>query len=89
MADKRNGKEKYPHLFEATRIGNLRLKNRIIAAPTSPSCITTEGHFTYEMLAYLEERAKGGAAVVTYGEAIVHSATENPTTSSSSWIPSA
>ena len=75
MADKRNGKEKYPHLFEATRIGNLRLKNRIIAAPTSPSCITTEGHFTYEMLAYLEERAKGGAAVVTYGEAIVHSAT--------------
>ena len=53
MADKRNGKEKYPHLFEATRIGNLRLKNRIIAAPTSPSCITTEGHFTYEMLAYL------------------------------------
>lgn len=69
------GREKYPRLFEATRIGNLRLKNRIIAAPTSPSCITTEGHFSYEMLAYLEERARGGAAVVTYGEAIVHSAT--------------
>ena len=69
------GKNRYPHLFEPIRIGNLRLKNRIIAAPTSPSMITTEGHMTPEMCAYLEEKAKGGAAVVTYGEAIVHSAT--------------
>lgn len=69
------GKEKYPHLFSPIRIGNIRLKNRIIAAPTSPSMITTEGHFTPEMIAYLEEKAKGGAGVVTYGESIVHSAT--------------
>lgn len=69
------GKEKYPHLFQPIRIGNIRLKNRIIAAPTSPSMITTEGHFTPEMTAYLEEKALGGAGVVTYGEAIVHSAT--------------
>ena len=69
------GRQKYPHLFEPIRIGNIRLKNRIIAAPTSPSMMTTEGHFTPEMIAYLEEKAKGGAAVVTYGEAIVHSAT--------------
>lgn len=66
---------KYPHLFSPIRIGNIRLKNRIIAAPTSPSMITTEGHFTPEMIAYLEEKALGGAGVVTYGEAIVHSAT--------------
>lgn len=69
------GRTRYPHLFEPIRIGNLRLKNRIIAAPTSPSMITSEGHMTPEMCAYLEEKAKGGAAVVTYGEAIVHSAT--------------
>ena len=69
------GKEKYPHLFSPIRIRNIRLKNRISAAPTSPSMITTEGHFTPEMTAYLEEKAKGGAAVVTYGESIVHSAT--------------
>ena len=69
------GKKIYPHLFQPLRIGNIRLKNRIIAAPTSPSMITTEGHFTPEMIAYLEEKAKGGAAVVTYGEAIVHSPT--------------
>ena len=62
------GKKKFPHLFSPIRIGNIRLKNRIIAAPTSPSMITTEGHFTPEMIAYLEEKAKGGASVVTYGE---------------------
>ena len=43
------GKTRYPHLFEPIRIGNLRLKNRIIAAPTSPSMITAEGHMTPEM----------------------------------------
>ncbi len=68
------GKQLYPHLFSPIRIGNLRLKNRIIAAPTSPNMITTEGQFTPEMIAYLVEKAKGGAAVVTYGEAIPHSA---------------
>lgn len=67
--------KKFPHLFKPIRIGNIRLKNRIIAAPTSPSMITTEGHFTPEMIAYLEEKAKGGVSVVTYGEAIVHSTT--------------
>lgn len=51
MVNHSKGKELYPNLFSATRIGNLRLKNRIIAAPTSPSSITTQGHFTHEMLA--------------------------------------
>jgi 2,4-dienoyl-CoA reductase-like NADH-dependent reductase (Old Yellow Enzyme family)/thioredoxin reductase len=69
------GKEKYPNLFSPIRIGNIRLKNRIIGAPTSPSMVTPAGHFTPEMIAYLEEKAKGGVSVVTYGEAIVHSAT--------------
>ncbi len=69
------GKALYPHLFEPIRIGNLRLKNRIIAAPTSPSMVDRHGHFTPAMIAYLEEKARGGAAVVTYGEAIVHSPT--------------
>lgn len=67
--------EKFPHLFTPLRIGNIKLKNRIICAPTSPSMIDLNGHFTPEMIAYLEEKAKGGAAVVTYGEAIVHSET--------------
>lgn len=70
-----NNNSKFPNLFSPIRIGNIRLKNRIIAAPTSPSMITSEGHFTDEMIAYLEEKAVGGVSVVTYGEAIVHSAT--------------
>ena len=69
------GKELYPHLFSPLRMGNVRMKNRIICAPTSPSMITLDGHMTPEMIAYLEKKAMGGAAVVTYGESIVHSAT--------------
>ena len=67
--------KQYPHLFAPLRVGNIRMKNRIICAPTSPSMIDLNGHFTPEMIAYLEEKAMGGAGVVTYGEAIVHSAT--------------
>ena len=69
------GKAQYPNLLSPIRIGNIRLKNRILAAPTSPAMIDTLGHMTPAMAAYLEEKAKGGAAVVTYGEAIVHSPT--------------
>ncbi|MCR5397838.1 MAG: FAD-dependent oxidoreductase [Lachnospiraceae bacterium] len=76
MAGKKfKGKELYPHLFSPLRLGNVRMKNRIICAPTSPSMITLEGHMTPEMIAYLEKKAMGGAAVVTYGESIVHSTT--------------
>lgn len=75
MSERFPGKDLYPNLFSSIRIGNIRLKNRIIAAPTSPSMITTEGLFTPEMAAYLEEKALGGCAVVTYGEAIPHSKT--------------
>ncbi len=69
------GKKLYPHLLSPIRIGNVKFKNRIIGAPTSPSMATAEGFFTPEMIAYLEDRASGGAAMVTYGEAIPHGAT--------------
>ena len=60
MKENYSGKEKYPHLFSPLRIGNIKMKNRIICAPTSPSMIDLNGHFTPEMIAYLEEKAKGG-----------------------------
>lgn len=75
MTHKFKGKELYPHLFSPLRVGNIKMKNRIICAPTSPSMIDLNGHFTPEMIAYLEEKAQGGAGVVTYGEAIPHSST--------------
>jgi 2,4-dienoyl-CoA reductase-like NADH-dependent reductase (Old Yellow Enzyme family)/thioredoxin reductase len=66
------GKEKYPNLFSPIRVGNLRFKNRIIAAPTSPSMITPEGYLMPESAYYLGKKAAGGAALVDWGEAIVH-----------------
>ncbi|MEX1378079.1 MAG: FAD-dependent oxidoreductase [Eubacteriales bacterium] len=72
---KNEANAKFPNLFSPIRIGNIKFKNRIMASPTSPSMITEKGHFTPEIIAYLEEKAMGGVSVVTYGESIVHSAT--------------
>jgi 2,4-dienoyl-CoA reductase-like NADH-dependent reductase (Old Yellow Enzyme family)/thioredoxin reductase len=66
---------KYPHLFEPIQIGNLMMKNRIFSAPTSLNWGAVDGNLTPETIAYYELKAKGGAAVVTMGESIVHTAT--------------
>ena len=66
---------KYPHLFQPIKIGGITLKNRIISAPTSLNWQAVDGNLTPETIAYYELKAKGGAAVVTLGESIVHSAT--------------
>lgn len=66
---------KYPTLFTPFKIGKLTLRNRIIAAPTSLMWIPADGHLTPEVIAYYEAKAKGGAAIVTLGESIVHSET--------------
>lgn len=66
---------KYPNLFSPIKIGNLLLKNRIFAAPTSLNWSAVDGNLTPETIAYYELKAKGGAAVVTMGESIVHTQT--------------
>jgi len=66
---------RYPHLFQPIRLGSLTLKNRIFSAPTSLNWGAVDGNLTPETIAYYELKAKGGAAVVTMGESIVHSAT--------------
>lgn len=68
-------KLKYPHLFSPIKIGPLTFKNRVQAAPTSIAEISPECHLTRDNIAYYKLKAKGGAAVVTVGEGIVHSAT--------------
>lgn len=65
----------YPNLFKPITIGNLVLKNRIFSAPTSLNWGAADGNLTPETIAYYELKAKGGAAVVTMGESIVHTAT--------------
>jgi 2,4-dienoyl-CoA reductase-like NADH-dependent reductase (Old Yellow Enzyme family)/thioredoxin reductase len=65
----------FPNLFTPIKIGNLLLKNRIIAAPTGMMSLTPAGHLTDDNMAYYGLKAKGGAAVVTLGESIVEAAT--------------
>jgi 2,4-dienoyl-CoA reductase-like NADH-dependent reductase (Old Yellow Enzyme family)/thioredoxin reductase len=68
-------KRKFPNLFSPLKVGNLTLKNRIISAPMTFPILTSDGCLTPEAIAFYELRAKGGAAVVTVSELIVHSAT--------------
>lgn len=51
------------------------MRNRIISAPMTFPILTADGCLTPEAIAFYELRAKGGAAVVTVSELIVHSAT--------------
>ncbi len=66
---------KYTHLFEPIKLGGLTMKNRIFSAPTSLNWGAVDGNLTLDTIAYYELKAKGGAAVVTMGESIVHSKT--------------
>jgi 2,4-dienoyl-CoA reductase-like NADH-dependent reductase (Old Yellow Enzyme family)/thioredoxin reductase len=66
---------KHPHLFSPLKVGPLAFKNRIEAAPTSLPELSPDGYLTRENIAYYRLKAEGGAAVVTIGESIVHSAT--------------
>ena len=67
--------KKYPHLFSPIKIGDLTLKNRIIASPTSNPALNMNTYMTKDVASFFEMRAMGGAAVVTIGESIVHTKT--------------
>ncbi|SHO54602.1 NAD(P)/FAD-dependent oxidoreductase [Vibrio quintilis] len=64
-------KLKYPHLFKPIQIGNITFKNRLFSAPVSLQELSSECFLSQENIAFFELRAKGGAANVTIGEAIV------------------
>jgi 2,4-dienoyl-CoA reductase-like NADH-dependent reductase (Old Yellow Enzyme family)/thioredoxin reductase len=68
-------KRRFPNLFSPLKVGNVTLKNRIISAPMTFPILTADGCLTPEAIAFYELRAKGGAAVVTVSELIVHGAT--------------
>ena len=57
----------YPHLFEPLKVGKIQFRNRIIVAPTGVICTTNKD----EIVNYYEEKARGGAAVVTVGQGYV------------------
>jgi len=57
------------------RLGGITIKNRIFSAPTSLNWGSVDGNLTLDTIAFYELKAKGGAAVVTMGESIVHTRT--------------
>lgn len=66
---------KYPNLFSPIKIGNVTFRNRIFAAPTSMPMCNPPAYLTKDCVAVYGERARGGAASVSLGEAIVHTPT--------------
>ncbi len=62
----------YPNLFKPIKIGSMTLRNRIIASPSSQNDIEPDGTLSLHNIAYYARKAKGGAALVTVGDGIVH-----------------
>ena len=61
----------YPNLCKHLHIGNVTLRNRMCSAPMGFPDLTEDGCLTDGAIAFYENRAKGGAAVVTISEASV------------------
>lgn len=60
----------YPHLFSPITIKGQVFKNRIVSAPQSMNnLVTPEGYFTLDAAVYYGRKARGGAAMITTGEA--------------------
>jgi len=56
-------------IFEATRIGNLELKNRLWRSATWLNMADEKGHLTTELIARYEELARGGVGTIITGYA--------------------
>lgn len=54
----------YQNLLKEGQIGNLTLKNRIVMPPMGTNLAGSEGEVTDELVAYYEERAKGGTGLI-------------------------
>jgi 2,4-dienoyl-CoA reductase (NADPH2) len=67
----------YPHLFAPGEIAGLAIKNRIVQPPMGTGMIEG-GRVTEREVAFLEERARGGAGLVITGAAAVHPTTLFP-----------
>lgn len=65
----------YPHLFAPIRVRGAYIKNRVESAPMSPSGDVP--FYTREAYEMYNSIAKGGAGIVTLGEAGVHSLTDH------------
>lgn len=55
---------KYTHLFSTGRIGTLELKNRIVMSAMGVNLANPDGSVSDDMIAFYEERAKGGTGLI-------------------------
>lgn len=69
-------KRDYPNLCKPLKIGNLTLRNRMCSAPLGATDILADGTPGPRTLGFYEARAKGGAAIVTVSELVVHPETD-------------
>ena len=61
----------YPLLCAPLKLGKLTLRNRMCSAPMGFPDLTEDGCLTEGAIAFYENRARGGAAIVTVSEACV------------------
>lgn len=55
---------KYQKLFEEGKIGHLKLKNRVVMAPLAVGANNEDQSVSDAMIAYYEERARGGVGLI-------------------------
>ena len=59
-----NQKIKHPNLASSSSIGGLQLKNRMVMAAMGSNFAGKDGHTTEQLIAYYEERARGGVGLI-------------------------
>lgn len=66
-----------PSVFDSILLGQMEVKNRLVAAPMVINYATEEGHVTPELVRIYEEKAKGGFGLVVVEASTVHPSTNN------------
>jgi 2,4-dienoyl-CoA reductase (NADPH2) len=64
------GQKEKMKVFEPCYIGNVAIKNRLVMSPMTTN-FSQDGFVTDEMMAYFEERAKGGVGLITVEPGVV------------------
>ena len=69
-------KRDYPNLCKPLRLGRITLRNRMCSAPMGATDIDANGTPGPRTQGFYEMRARGGAAIVTVSELVVHPETD-------------
>ncbi|MFC1945657.1 FAD-dependent oxidoreductase [Chloroflexota bacterium] len=63
--------DNYQHVFSPLTIGNVQVKNRIATPPMIACMASHDGFVTRELIEFYKSFAKGGAGIVTVGDAAI------------------